>query len=89
MRLAGDDLIGPGGSHVHCESVNDFIYVKTQIPSGYNARKLIGEYPEAALGRFAPSPWRVNAIIRCSSRTMCPPTPHARVVPGSGPVDRR
>jgi hypothetical protein len=47
FAVAAEDLVGPGGSRVHCESVNEFIYVPTQIPSGYNARKLIGEYPEA------------------------------------------
>src|SRR6185437_10045866 len=33
------ELAGPDGSRVRCESVNEFIYVPTQIPSGYNARK--------------------------------------------------
>jgi hypothetical protein len=45
--VTATELSGPDGSRVACESVNEFVYVPTQIPSGYNARKLVGEYPEA------------------------------------------
>src|SRR5262249_23066654 len=47
FSVAMTELVGPDGSRVTCESVNEFVYVPTQIPSGYNARKLVGEYPEA------------------------------------------
>lgn len=49
FTVAAADLVGPDGCRVECDSVNEFIYVPTQIPSGYNARKLVGEYPEALL----------------------------------------
>lgn len=47
FAVTGTELAGPNGSRVACESVNEFVYVPTQTPSGYNARKLVGEYPEA------------------------------------------
>src|SRR6185436_6256581 len=53
--VAADDLIGPDGSRVKCESVNEELYIPTQIPSGYNARKLVGEYPEGLLPTTAVS----------------------------------
>lgn len=45
--ISADALVGPDGRRVPCESVNEFVHVTTQIPSGYNARKRVGEYPEA------------------------------------------
>lgn len=47
FAITATELAGPDGNRVVCESVNEFVYVQTQIPSGYNARKLVGEYPEA------------------------------------------
>lgn len=47
FAVTANALLGPDGGQVVCESVNEFAYVTTQVPSGYNARKLIGEYPEA------------------------------------------
>ncbi len=48
-EIAGAELTGPGAAKVSCESINDFIYVPTKTPSGYNALYPLGEYPEALL----------------------------------------
>jgi len=43
------ELLGPDGARIQCESVNEFLYVPTRMPSGYNARLGVGEFPEALL----------------------------------------
>jgi len=48
FSVAASDLEAPGG-RVPCKSVNEFIYVPTHMPSGYNALNRLGEYPEALL----------------------------------------
>lgn len=48
-QVTGTELVGPDGSKVSCESINDFIYVPTRTPSLYNANYRVGEYPEALL----------------------------------------
>jgi hypothetical protein len=48
-QVAGTTLAGPHDSQVTCESINDFIYVPTKMPSLYNALFPLGDYPEALL----------------------------------------
>ena len=47
--LSGGELTGPGGAKLAAESINQFLYAQTRMPSGYNARYALGEYPEALL----------------------------------------
>jgi len=49
IHVAADDLIGPDGSRVRCESVNRLLEVKTVIPSRYNASLPVGTYREGLL----------------------------------------
>lgn len=47
--ISGGELTGPGGAKLPVESVNRFLYAHTTMPSSYNARYPLGEYPEALL----------------------------------------
>ncbi|MBM4048585.1 MAG: hypothetical protein FJ279_26075, partial [Planctomycetes bacterium] len=48
-EVAAADLTGPSGDRVACEGASEFLYVQTRMPSGYNPRFAVGEYPEALL----------------------------------------